>query len=391
MQKLSTQNRLKREISWHKHPFAVPIITLLALILLSLTGLFLFGGNIIEPTDTKLVNLSIDGERRTLPTRANSVRDFLQANNIELKQEDLVEPAIDSPLNADKFNINIYRAKPITFVDEGGHRTQAKVAPSDPVYMAKAAGITVFPEDKITQAPVTEVLNDNVLGHKIIIDRAVPVKLNLFGVTYDIRTHAATVAELAAERAIPIEQSSVLPSPETPIKANDLIIIVEKGKKIVTLEESIPQAVEYVDSVDLAKGTNQTREEGSPGKKVVIYEIASDGKKKPIREVIIANPQRKLVARGTKADPAKTFAGNFDAALARLRSCEGSYTSNTGNGYYGAYQFDIRTWNNFGGYPNAAAAPPIVQDQKAWETYQRRGWQPWPSCSIKLGLQDIYR
>ena len=66
-------------------------------------------------------------------------------------------------------------------------------------------------------------------------------------------------------------------------------------------------------------------------------------------------------------------------------------TSDTGNGYYGAYQFDKSTWGNFGGYNNPAQAPADVQDQKAWETYKRRGWQPWPSCKIKMGLQDIYR
>jgi hypothetical protein len=86
-----------------------------------------------------------------------------------------------------------------------------------------------------------------------------------------------------------------------------------------------------------------------------------------------------------------TFTGSFAEALARLRSCEGSYTSNTGNGYYGAYQFDRQTWGGYGGYPVASDAPPSVQDEKAWLTYQRRGWSPWPSCSKKMGLQDIYR
>ena len=42
----------------------------------------------------------------------------------------------------------------------------------------------------------------------------------------------------------------------------------------------------------------------------------------------------------------------------RLRMCESSdnYSINTGNGYYGAYQFDLSTWQSVGGsgYPNQA-------------------------------------
>jgi hypothetical protein len=72
----------------------------------------------------------------------------------------------------------------------------------------------------------------------------------------------------------------------------------------------------------------------------------------------------------------------------RLRLCEAgnNYTRNSGNGYYGAYQFDIRTWNNYGGFARADLAPAEVQDAKAHETHARRGWTPWPGCARKLGL-----
>lgn len=72
----------------------------------------------------------------------------------------------------------------------------------------------------------------------------------------------------------------------------------------------------------------------------------------------------------------------------RLRMCEAGndYTRNSGNGYYGAYQYNLGTWGNYGGYARPDLAPPSVQDAKARETQSARGWSPWPACARKLGL-----
>jgi len=73
---------------------------------------------------------------------------------------------------------------------------------------------------------------------------------------------------------------------------------------------------------------------------------------------------------------------------AELRQCEsgGDYSIDTGNGYYGAYQFSAGTWHGLGypGLPNQAA--PAVQDQAAQRLQARSGWGQWPACSRKLGL-----
>jgi hypothetical protein len=74
--------------------------------------------------------------------------------------------------------------------------------------------------------------------------------------------------------------------------------------------------------------------------------------------------------------------------FSRLRACEsgGRYATNTGNGFYGAYQFDVRTWHGlgYGGLPSQAA--PAVQDAAAAQLQAERGWSPWPTCSAKLEL-----
>lgn len=57
--------------------------------------------------------------------------------------------------------------------------------------------------------------------------------------------------------------------------------------------------------------------------------------------------------------------GSLGQWLYTLRMCEsgGNYKINTGNGYYGAYQFSAATWNHWKtGYARADLAPPSVQD-----------------------------
>lgn len=72
-----------------------------------------------------------------------------------------------------------------------------------------------------------------------------------------------------------------------------------------------------------------------------------------------------------------------------VRMCESTnnYKINTGNGYYGAYQFDLATWRSVGGagYPHQASA--AEQDARALMLYRMRGWQPW-SCARILGFTD---
>ena len=74
---------------------------------------------------------------------------------------------------------------------------------------------------------------------------------------------------------------------------------------------------------------------------------------------------------------------------ARLRKCEsgGNYSINTGNGYYGAYQFHPRTWRGLGypGLPHQAS--PEVQDEAARKLQARSGWGQWPSCSRRIGAR----
>jgi hypothetical protein len=87
--------------------------------------------------------------------------------------------------------------------------------------------------------------------------------------------------------------------------------------------------------------------------------------------------------------PAQASYVSLSGSFAALRECESgdNYSDNTGNGYYGAYQFSLQTWQGLGysGLPSDAA--PSVQDQAAQQLQARSGWGQWPACSAELGLR----
>lgn len=95
-----------------------------------------------------------------------------------------------------------------------------------------------------------------------------------------------------------------------------------------------------------------------------------------------------VVTTATPATAPPSINPTLAQDFAGIRNCEsgGVYTLNTGNGYYGAYQFSLPTWSGLGepGLPNQS--PPPTQDAAAYKLYQQSGWTPWPACAASLGL-----
>jgi hypothetical protein len=112
------------------------------------------------------------------------------------------------------------------------------------------------------------------------------------------------------------------------------------------------------------------------------------------RTAAAAAAQHQAVAAGPPSPAAASLAsapvppGSLAGKFAALRNCEssGDYQDNTGNGYYGAYQFALATWLGLGETGLPSSAPPSVQDAAAYALYRQDGWVPWPACSAILGL-----
>jgi len=137
---------------------------------------------------------------------------------------------------------------------------------------------------------------------------------------------------------------------------------------------------------------------------VALQAAAEEAERQPELDVLVtptpvpqptATPQPTAVPQPTAtpqptADPT---GGPTATQWAAVRACEsgGNYSINTGNGYYGAYQFSPVTWANLANsfMPEVAGilphqASPAQQDAMAAELYRRYGRGQWPTCGLSL-------
>jgi hypothetical protein len=110
----------------------------------------------------------------------------------------------------------------------------------------------------------------------------------------------------------------------------------------------------------------------------------NDGMIAAVRTVVAPTP---TVPTST-APVTPVASGGAGGVWLELRECESgdNYQANTGNGFYGAYQFSEATWQNLG-YPGRPdLEPPGMQDQAAVRLEAQAGWGQWPTCAAALGL-----
>lgn len=340
----------------------------------------------------RLITIHEASQEKSILTHDTTLRDAFSDAGIRIDPNDVVEPGLDEPLVASNYEVNIYRARPVTIVD-GTVRQKVMSAYQTPKQIAAQAKVSLHDEDITTMSANEDIVSDGA-GVQLKIQRATEFTLVLYGTKTTAYTQEKTVGDMLKKKNISLAKDDTLSvAKDAPVTAGMTVELWRNGVQTATEEQDVAFDTEKVQDPDHEVGYKQVKTAGVPGKKTVTYEIemknGQEVSRKEIQSVVTKQPVKQVEVVGTKAS--NTFSGDFAGALARLRSCEGSYTSNTGNGYYGAYQFDRSTWGGYGGYGVASDAPASVQDEKAWLTYQKRGWNPWPSCARSQGLQDIYR
>ena len=179
------------------------------------------------------------------------------------------------------------------------------------------------------------------------------------------------------------------------------VIRVQRG--VEEREETLAKEVEEQEDSTLAKGTRKVAQEGSDGSikrsvyverrdgQEIVSQVVSENRTEPVKQIVKIGTKEAAAASSSSAASASsgssaTVTGNdVWAALARCES-GGNPATNTGNGYYGLYQFSASTWRAMGGTGLPSEASAAEQPQRAQALQARSGWGQWPACARSLGL-----
>lgn len=338
----------------------------------------------------RLVTIHDRGVEKVLLTKAPTVKEALQDAGMNLDENDRVEPKLTEELVATAYTVNIYRARPVIVVD-GAVKQKVMTAYQTADQIAKDAGLELQDEDETKLKTSDDIVSDGA-GLQLEIKRATAFQLVLYGQKTEAYTQESTVGAMLASKKIEIGPNDTLSvAKDAAIAAGMTVEIWRNGKQTVTEEQPVEFETEKIQDADRPVGFREVKTPGVKGKKSVTYEIEmKNGKelsRKEIQSVVLEQPKKQVEIVGSKP----VFSGSFAEALAKLRACEsgGNYANKKNPLYRGAYQYGYATWANKYGIYDPADASPAQQDQAAWETYQKRGWQPWPNCGANL--PDIYR
>ncbi|MFE5334500.1 transglycosylase family protein [Isoptericola sp. NPDC056573] len=367
----------------------------------------------------KSVTLDIDGATRTVSTFSGSVAGLLDAQGVEVGERDAVTPSVDAALR-DGSQVVVRSGHELT-VDVDGEQDDVWVTAldaeealrgldargSDVSLVASRSGDRAsLPLQLDADQPVavvadgtTTVVDDGSVGLEAILQG--------LGLTADDDDHVFVERQTAKTDGDPAVR----------------IVIERVETKKVTKKVAVDHKARTEKDADrFADLGTKVAQEGKDGERTLTYRVTTvDGDvvaKKKLSDKVTTKPVTEVVVEGTKArpepepepEPKESSSGSSSSSSsssgsssgstskatgsapagvwADLAQCEsgGNPATNTGNGYYGLYQFSAQTWHAMGGSGLPSENSAAEQTRLAKKLQAQSGWGQWPGCAAKLGL-----
>jgi uncharacterized protein YabE (DUF348 family) len=277
------------------------ILLFISLLLVSIV--FIAGAARAEAASQHLITIHEGDSVRSIISNKETLREAFADAGIAIDPADKIEPNVDKKLVSNDYQVNIYRARPITIVD-GVHQIRVMTAYQTPSQIARQASVELRSEDKTQLAFPDDVVADGA-SLRLTIDRALPVQLDLYGKSEVVYTQATTVKDFLREKSITLTKDDrVSVDQATNIIANMQLRVWREGKQTVTVDEPIAPPTETVQDANQPIGYKKVQDEGKPGRKSVTYELivinGQEVSRQAIQSVDIEQPTKQIVIVGIK-------------------------------------------------------------------------------------------
>ena len=252
----------------------------------------------------RLLTVHDGGVDRVILTRATNLSDAFKEADITLDPQDLVEPGLDHELVASNYDINVYRARPVTIVD--GSVRQKVLSPYQTApQIAQQAGITLYPEDQADVDVSTVNAGYQDVGLQVTVDRAMPFTFVLYGKTMTARTQATTVEAMLKEKDITLGANDrVSVDGSTAISPDLTVRVWREGKQTVTVDEEVGFETETIKDADRPTSYKEVKTPGTKGSRSVTYEVTvQDGQevaRTEIASLVTKEPVKQVEVVGSK-------------------------------------------------------------------------------------------
>lgn len=344
----------------------------------------------------KLINIYDKGTKTTVITNGSTVKEAMKDSGIVLNEHDRVEPSLETEIKNLEFNINVYRARPVVIVD-GGAKLPAISSYQTGNEIVKGAQIAINEKDIVRVEKANELIDG--IGLRVVITRATPINLTFYGNSKQVYTQAKDVAGFIKEEGLVLGPDDRMSHLETDAIVPGMPLrIWREGRQTITVDEEVPFTIEKIQDADKEPGFKEIRQPGKKGQRTVTYEIIiQDGVEVSRKETgsITTQPAIKQVeVHGAKF----TYTGGplTDAQITALGMCESGMTAtrNSGNGFYGAFQFMPATWRSVAPAPYNGVMPhqaPLEAQKQAVQNLLSRSsiFTQFPGCAKQMRSKGI--
>jgi len=338
---------------------------------------------------TQTVTLSVDGEASEIGTLDKTVGEVLESEGISVGDHDVVAPGLDSPIN-DGTRIAVRFGRPLVISVDGQDRTYWVTA-TDVDTALNQLGIR-YAGAQLSASRGSSISREG-LDLAIVTPKNLTVKVGDRKATKE-QVPALTVREALADLDVKVDKDDkVAPKQGATLEDGDKIVVTRV--RTVTRRATVAIDFETIEKSDSSMYVDQSRTVrlGSDGSRDVLFRITFENGERAKRTELtsspISEPVEAIVRVGTKERPVATDFSSGSSVWDELADCEsgGNWAANTGNGYYGGLQFNLSTWQSYGGtgYPNENSR----ETQIAIATKVRDangGYGSWPACSQEMGL-----